>query len=301
MEKRALKISSIGDKISIFIQKLAKVNSLPLAKYSEFVLKDNIYRKIRTLTRPLHKIWIWAWLNSLYREQEQYPFNKPGVYIICGEPGAGKSSLAFEIMTRTLKKTGKGSYINTAIENPKVNSNTFQTYLYHPKYQLTDFFQKGKILKWPNQYKFSAIHIDEIHRELQYRQNQSSEYMDIFKGLMEYAVGIRHYIGHMFCYTQMDKVDTQMMSLGANNILNVQIKKGFNYRLWLETGKFEITILGWNLSFYIATQSGGTWNKVKTHETFLKRTFCLEEFNTYNLRKNLKDVEFDKSCKTSKT
>ena len=65
---------------------------------------------------------------------------------------------------------------------------------------------------------------------------------------MEYAVGVRHYIGHIFLYTQMDKVDTQLMSLGAKNFVEVQVKKGFNYDRWLDNGKFETTILGWGFN-----------------------------------------------------
>ena len=85
--------------------------------------------------------------------------------------------------------------------------------------------------------------------------------MHTFKPFMDYAVGVRHYIGHIFVYTQMDKVDTKLMSLGANNVIDVQVKKGFNYKHWLNNGKFEETILGWNLTFFKATNINGSWIK----------------------------------------
>lgn len=300
VKKLAIKVDAFTDAYNKFNRKIARKIANLILKYNNWVMDEKIYANIRKLTKPLHWAWIGGWLkwvkDSYY---EMDPFKKPGIYIITGEPGSGKSSLAMEIMHRTLLRTGKGSYINTAIEVPRIDEKTYRLYLHHPLFEITDFFDKGKIVAYPNHFKFAAMHIDEAHRVWQYRENQSNSYMDTFKPFMEYAVGVRHYIGHIYIYTQMEKVDTQLMSLGANNILDVQVKKGFDYNLWLENGKFETTILGWNLTFFKATASSGGWNKTPVKTIFLPRTFDLKYFDTFNLRKGLKDVKFDNRYKTT--
>ncbi len=299
--KLALKVDAFTDCHVKINRKIAHKISNWILKYNNFVMDERIYEKVRLLTKPLHWAWIGGWMQMVHnRYHEMDPFKKPGIYIITGEPGSGKSSLAMEIMHRTLIRTGKGSYINTAIEVPRVDEKTFRKYLHHPIYEITDFFDKGQIVAYPNHYLFAALHIDEAHRVWQYRENQSASYMDTFKPFMEYAVGVRHYIGHIYMYTQMEKVDTQVMSLGAKNFLEVQVKKGFNYNMWLVNGKFETTILGWNLLFYnmISNGSGG-WTRYDTKTVFLPRTFDLEFFDTYNLRAMLKDVKFDNRYKTT--
>ncbi|CDR31042.1 Zonular occludens toxin (Zot) [Acholeplasma oculi] len=297
------KLALTVDEISEFNYKLdrsiTKGISKFILKYNDFVMDERIYEPVRRLTKPLHKIWIGAWLINLKKSYEDYPFNKPGVYICVGEPGSGKSSLAMEIMTRLLAKTGKGSYINTAIEIPRVDDKTFRKYLHHPRYEITDFFDKGEIVAYPNHFQFASMHIDEAHMLWNYRQNQSDDYMKTFKPFMKYAVGVRHYIKYIFLYTQMEKVDTQVMSLGNKNFFEVQVRKGFNYDLWLVNGRFETTILGWDLIFFNMQSNGsGGWIKHPYKQYFLPRTFDLQYFDTYNLRSGLGSVTFDNRFKT---
>lgn len=294
----ALKIDRISDFNVNLNKRIARGISKTLIRYSDWVMQDHIYSKVRQLTKPLHWSWINAWLDSIKASYNNDPFKEQGVYIVTGEPGSGKSSLAFEIMHRVYQKTGKGSYINTAIEVPRVDENTFQKYVINPRYQLTDFFNNGDIIMWPNEWAFGGFHIDEAHQVLQYRENQTTEYMKIFKGLIKYGVGIRHYIGHMFVYTQMDKVDTQLMALAQDGkILEVKVKKGFDYNYWMETGKFQITILGWDLTFYKAKLQNGSWIKTPIFTTFYERTFDLKYFDTYNLKGARKDALFDNRYK----
>ena len=118
--------------------------------------------------------------------------------------------------------------------------------------------------------------------------------MQTFGPFMDYAVGVRHYIGRIFIYTQMDKADTQLMSLARENILSVEKRMGFDYERWLKTGKFEITITGWDLTFKKATPNGsGGWNIKETHKVFYKRTFDMDLFDTFNLREDLVNAKFD--------
>lgn len=298
IKSMAIKIDGFADNNVAYNRRLARSISNKLIRYTDWVMQDHIYERFRRLTKPVHWLWIWGWMERAKAAYDEDPFRRPGVYIGTGEPGSGKSSLAMEIMHRMLKKTGKGSYINTAIEIPRVDEKTFEKYIFHPRYEITDFFRDFKIADYPNQFKFAALHIDEAHRVWQYRQNQSDQYMHSFKPFMDYAVGVRHYIGHIFLYTQMDKVDTQLMSLGSNNVFDVQVKKGFDYDNWMETGLFRNTILGWDLTFYKVIQKDGSWNKIERFKTFYKRTFDLKFFNSLNLQDGLKHVTFDNRYKT---
>lgn len=301
IKKFALTVDDLSERNYRLNLKIAQGISKAIIKYNNFVMDERIYEPVRYLTKPLHWAWIGGWLASIKANYIPNPFAKPGVYIITGEPGSGKSSLAMEIMYRMLISTGKGSYINTAIEVPRVDPKTYRKYLHHPRFEITDFFDDFKIKAYPNHYQFASMHIDEAHQVWQYRQNQSDDYMKTFKGFMEYAVGVRQYIGHIFMYTQMSKVDTQVMSLGAENFLEVKVKKGFNYNLWLENGKFEMTILGWDLMFYIMVGNGsGGWTRHDKYTTFLERSFDLNYFDTFNLRANLGSVTFDNRYKVER-
>lgn len=292
LEKAAFKIDKLGDWNVSINRKIARFFAKKITRYNEFVMDEKIYKKIRDLTDPLHWVWINKWLSNLKKNWDENPFKKEGLYIITGLPGSGKSSLAAELMHRDLMRTGKGSYINTKIENPRIDEITRQKYLLHPRYEFTDFFNNREIVAYPNHYKFAALHIDEIHQILQYRNNSGNEYMNLFKGFMDYVVGVRQYIGHIYAYTQMNKVDIQMLTM-AEAIVEVQVKKGFDYELWRETGKMEITILGWNLIFYKPEITSSGFTKTEYKRFFLERTMDLKYFNTMNLRDAAKSANFD--------
>lgn len=291
-ENMALKIDDLGRKQDNFLRKITNKVINGLNAYSDFVLDEKVYAPIRKMTKPLHWTWIKGYLESLKKEQDEWPFKKPGVYICVGGPGAGKSSFAMQFAQYILDTTGKGSYINTAIELPRTDENG-RRYKYHPQYEITDFFDDGEIKVYPNQYLYGSLQIDEAHRVWQYRENQSSEYMRSFKGFMSYAVGVRHYIKYIFLYTQMEKVDTQIMSL-SEKLFEIAVDKGFDYEHWMKTGQFKVTILGWWLQFFKLVSNGmGGHTRIQLDRVYIKRTFDLDYFNTYNLRDELKGKKMD--------
>ena len=277
------KIDNAMNKYSNFLANRAKKLIYLLNKYNDFVMSDTVYGFARNVTKPLHWLWIYNWLLNLKRNYRKEAFVKPGLYIIVGEPGAGKSSLAYQIMERDRRKNGKGSYINTEIEKERVDFKKKRYYKYHQNYEIKDFFADKEIKSYPNQFDYNAMHIDEAHRIWNYRDNMSNDYKNSFMPFMTYAVGVRHYIGRIFLYTQLDKVDTQLMSLGASHYFEVQKKLGFDYERWLATGKFELTIVGWKIREY--TVSNGI--KKKIDQFFIQRTFDIDYFDTFNLRKGM--------------
>ncbi len=304
MKKITIKrvILNLGNKIdaltwhyNYFLANLIKKIIKLFNKYNAFIMSDKVYSIGRTITRPLHWLWIWKWLDNLKRNYNRTFFQKPGLYIICGEPGAGKSSLAYEIMENDRFRNGKGSYINTEIEKERVDLKVKRYYKYHMNYEITEFFNNKEIVKYPNHFDYNALHVDEAHRIWNYRDNMTNDYKNTFMPFIEYAVGVRHYIGRIFLYTQLNKVDTQLMSLGASNYYTVKKKLGFDYERWLATGKFELTIKGWDIKEYKLDDSG---IKKEVDRFFIERSFDIDYFDTFNLRKS---IDLEKMAKSNVT
>lgn len=276
-------IDNIFWKYNSFIAKIAKKIIKGLNKYNDYVMSDKVYRLARLITKPIHWLWIFGWFLKLKASYKSDPFSEPGLYIITAPPGGGKSSLAYELMERAKRKNGKGSYINTAIERPRIDYNKMFYYSYHQRYKISDFFKDNDIVAYPNHLLFNQLHIDEAHLLWNYRNAMTKDYKDTFIPFMEYAVGVRHYIGHIFMYTQLSKVDTQAESLANGNLYQVRIKKGFDYKRWLIDGVFKLTIKGWYIDKVVKYG-----DKVKTIGSwYYDRTFDIDYFETFNLRKEL--------------
>lgn len=297
LEKTALSITDLSDKILKTNRKLASKFAKGLIKYSDYVLDEKIYWHFRNKTSPYHWLWIYSYLNSLKKEIDVWPFDEPGFYIGVGEPGGGKSSLMSEIMHRFRIKTGKGSYVNVAVEKPRTCEKTGRQYIYNPLYKMSDFFGDKGIHTFPNQYQFATFQIDEIIREWNRRNNSSNAYNTTFMGFMKYAPGVRHFIGHIFGWSQLEEVDSQMLSLGANKLFEVRVKKGFDYELWLLNGEWNYTILGWHVQFFKLSKSG---IRTDTDYYYVKRTFDLKYFDSLNLRKELDSAKIDNRFKIEK-
>jgi hydroxymethylpyrimidine pyrophosphatase-like HAD family hydrolase len=293
IKKIADNIDALSTTNRKFNQKLTN-RLVPLIKrYNKLMMSEDVYQRARVLTKPLNKIWVNSWLNSLSKHIDDNPFKEPGVYIGTGGTGAGKSSLAFELMERWRLKTGKGSYVTTKLEKPRFDERVGRHYVYHNLKPLNYFFHK-KIKVRPNHHKYASMQIDEAHFDLNYRKNGSNEYNDIFIPLQKYAIGVRHTIKYIFLWTQMRKVDTQLMAL-AKKVFDVQVHKGFNYQEWMENGVFKITILGWWVTFYKLIPNGNnSFNRYEVGKYYIERTCDLTYFDTFNLENSMNDIPMDK-------
>lgn len=297
MEELAHNIVNFSDKILNRNRKVAGKIARGLIKYSDYVLDENIYWHFRNKTAPWHWLWINSYLNSLKKQIDVWPFEEPGFYIGVGAPGAGKSSLMFEIMHRFRVKTGKGSYVNVNVEKPRTCEKTGRQYIYNPMYEMSDFFGDKGIHTYPNQYQFATLQIDEIIREWNRRMNSSNKYNETFMGFMKYAPGVRHFIGHIFGWSQLAEVDSQMLSLGADKMFEVKCRKGFDYDWWLLTGEWNYTILGWHIQFFTLNKSGV---RLDTDYHYIQRTCDLRYFDSLNLRQELEGAKMDNRYKIEK-
>ncbi|VEU81347.1 hypothetical protein [Haploplasma axanthum] len=83
---------------------------------------SDVWRLARYLTFPLHWIWILAYKESKKKKYDSNLFDIPGLQIISGNTGAGKTSLVYEIIERYRILFGKPWYINSDFESHDITS-----------------------------------------------------------------------------------------------------------------------------------------------------------------------------------
>lgn len=297
MQKAAYGIVKVSDKLGTINRGIAKAMSKGLIKYSDTVLDESIYWHFRNKTAPYHWLWINSYLSNLKKQLDEWPFAKPGLYVGVSDPGGGKSSLMSEVMWRAYVMTGKGSLVNVNVEKPRYDETSGRRYKLNALYDMKDFFNDKDIKIYPNQYQFATMQVDEAHRLWNRRYNSSNDYNSTFGGFMKYAVGVRHFIGQIFMWTQLEEVDTQINSLAANNFFEVEVKKGFDYDYWLLTGEWNNTILGWHVQFFKLSKTGV---RTDTHYHYIKRTFDINYFDSLNLQEELKQAKIDNRHKITR-
>ena len=274
---------SLNELASRIIKQLINLTHAIFSAYSKIMESKSVFKVFRFITFPLHWLWIAVWRWSIKPKEKKIPFDDEGFMIITGIPGAGKSSLAFEIMNRSLALYGKPWYINSKMERPKYNDIEQIYYRNHAMYEFKDFWSDGKMHERPNNLLFGGMVIEEFHRELNYRESNTREYKDVFVPFMNYLVTVRKSIKHIIALTQMNKVDVQMMNV-ACHISEVKINIGFNYPDWLlRTGAFKLQPLGFYIETYtVVNQLSGGYEKGNIKKWYLKSKYTdWDTFDTY--------------------
>ncbi|MEM3713504.1 MAG: hypothetical protein QXM38_03520 [Candidatus Aenigmatarchaeota archaeon] len=295
----AFSVTELANRI---IKRLINLTHTIFSIYSKIMESKSVFKMFRFITFPLHWLWIAVWRWSIRPKEKKIPFDDEGFMIITGIPGAGKSSLAFEIMNRSLALYGKPWYINSKMERPTYNEVEQIYYRNHPMYEFRQFWSDGKMLKRPNNLLFGGMVIEEFHRELNYRESNTREYKDVFVPFMNYLVTVRKSIKRIIALTQMNKVDVQMMNV-ACHISEVQIDIGFNYPDWLiRTGAFKLQPLGWRIETYtVVNQLSGGYEKGNIRKWYLKSKYTdWDMFDTYAEKDDYNHVPLDYPPKTKK-
>lgn len=249
-------------------------------EYDE-IIDIPLYRMVRYCTFPWHFIWILGFIIGSKTAFKPLIYDKDGIHIIIGGPGCGKSSLLYYLMERIRILFGKPSYINSMMEKPRLSEDRSYRFIYHVLYKFTDFWNSRRMIKVPNHKICGSLGIDEGHRELNYRENGTSEYNDKFIPFIKYAVLVRKYIKKIYITTQMGKVDTQLMAL-AESITQPRIDIGFDYPDWLiESGIFKFKILGFYIDVYGKDINGDKTTK-PISSFYIKNEYAdFDYFDTY--------------------
>ncbi len=266
-----------AEKVKLFIVKLFKA-------FTDFCvdISKALYNPlVRYMTFPFHRLWILGWIEFIYKQGDKtMPFPK-GMKYIQSEQGGGKSSFMYHFTKWHYDISGKGSYINVAMEKPKF---TYDQKMYVENYlfYLDDFFENGEMIYRFETEKNSCVIVDEFQQENSYRRNKTSAYLERMEGMEKFMTGLRHQnMDHVWIASQLNKNDITVMQLLVA-YYSVKIKKGFDYKYWLDTGRFRITIKGWEMQQkFIDTQSGVV--KLSNGPKFyVPRKFSLDDFESLN-------------------
>lgn len=292
------KISNkVSDSFYLLINHLIKLVYFIVNFYSDQVMK--LYTIARWSTIPTNKLWIIGWFRYILSQSERDPFDEGGNQYINAPVGGGKSSIMFAKMKDFAKRSGKASYVTTAMEKPKYKN--MERYVYHRVFNLQEFFSEGKQIRNFDTDHFDTIIVDELHLLNNNRKNKEKAYNDIFLPLVNNSILMRHKgIKTILFASQMLKNDIQLMSL-LKYYHKVKAVKGIDYRQWLIDGKFKITIIGWKVQTYTIEMTDNGF-KLHKHKFWFKKNYpaYLRDFETLAMKDINNDLPKDNIFKRNK-
>lgn len=210
-------------------------------------------------------VFLWWWLKALCSKTGSI-YKALGAHFISGYPGSGKTLLCNQL----IQSIDKDKYfcLSNIKEFDGVDS-----------FEISDIFQGAKQVKRfpkkdPYGRKLYAVIFDEINLEFNRRMNRTSEYNDLFIGLIEFLVSHRHQgVPRVYFIGQkLDLQDTQLQSLFKFQHDIIDTKRRYKY---------------WHFKVY---------NKVDQEEkTFVKVPVKLDIVNRVkNLDGDFIEVNFEK-------
>lgn len=264
--------------------------------FSAFILNKTFYKIYRFLTFPWHFIAIIIYkIYKKIKARRMLIYDRPGVHIIFGVPGAGKSSLVYELIERIRLETKmKPSYINYPFEKFRTAEDGSYIYRYHNLYKFEDYFNYNIMRLRFNDKLFGSIVIDEAHSIFNARYNKTREYNQSFRPFIEYTTKIRQNMGQIFMLTQMGRMDVQIMMLAAT-LTEVEIDIGFDYPDWLlNSGIFRFKPLGWKITQYNIDSFANIEQRRGRKKFYIKNTYAdMDYFDSFATRGDYDHVPMD--------
>jgi len=246
---------------------------------------------MRYSTFPLHWIWIKLELNKREDKLTDLPLFKLGAHYIYGKPSAGKSTLIYHATLDYAYYTGKTAYTTEMMET--VRTDVFgKNYYYHQLFSPSDFFKDGVQVAGFESDRFNMIVYEEMLTKYQQRNNAKKSYNDEVLPMIASMGTQRHQGIDLFYFiSQLPRNDIAIMQM-LIGYHEPQIKKAFDYKHWLNTGKFRFYIKGWTIkSSEISLLDGYNYKLVNTKRWWYPNKYP-EQFKYFN-RLNMKD-QYDK-------
>jgi hypothetical protein len=288
---------------TLSIVDIAILNTIKLSEKMIFKCVDVVKltgKLMRYTTFPIHWLWIWWDLNHIEHEGiEDLPTFKVGAHYIYGKPGSGKSTFTYHAMMDYAYHTGKCSYTTASMETPRTDLNGMP-YFYHQIFSPSDFFQDGEQVTGFEDERFNFIVYEEMLTQYQQRNNAKKVYNDEVLPMVA-AMGTQRHQGIDLFYfiSQLPKNDIAIMQM-IKGYHEPKIKKGLDYKLWLDTGKIRFKILGWKIKSYIVEPKGGSDYELKPEKTWFYKNKYPEDmkyFNRFNMKQKYAKLEKMKGAK----
>jgi len=252
-----------------------------------------LYDFLRKITPPFHKLWITAWKFITFGRKQKEPLDEHGIHLGVALMGGGKTSLAYQKAEDYRLKYGKSMYINSPFEKRRYDEIGGYEYTYHKLFKDSDFFANSKVRARPDYRHFCGFIFDEELKNNNHRNNKSREYNERFLGRNELFYSMRHFrMNYILVFSQLDKIDNQALGL-VKYYHEIQVKKGVDYQDWKRTGKFEITILGWEIDTYKFERMNGEYKKKFYKRWFKQRTCDLNYYDTLALSREYDELPIE--------
>lgn len=241
---------------------------------------------MRYSTFPLHWIWIKLELNKSESKLTDLPIFKLGAHYIYGKPKAGKSTLLYAALLDYAYFTGKTAYTTDQMELPRKNVYGHE-YYYHQTFTPDEFYQEGEQIVRFDTDKHNIVLYEEMLAKYQQRNNAKKSYNDEVLPMIAAMGTQRHQsIDLFFFVSQLPRNDIAIMQMLVG-YHEPQIKKAFDYKYWLSTGKFRFYIKGWWItSSNIQITDSNTFKLVNKKRWWYPNKFK-DEFKYFN-RLNMK-------------
>ena len=238
---------------------------------------------IRYLTYPLHWIWILIELASMKKETKltDLPQFQLGAHYIYGKPASGKSTFMYHSMMDYAYYTGKTSYTTVMMETARTNCYGREYYL-HQLFGPSEFFVEGEQILAFDTKRHNIIVYEEILGIYHQRNNAKKDYNDEVLPMIAAMGDQRHQgIDLFFFISQLPRNDIAIMQM-LKGFHEPKIKKQFDYRYWLQTGKFRFRIKGWKVTSHEVVPSGGSDYKLVNKRVWFYKNIYDEDFKYFN-------------------
>ncbi len=272
--------------ISFYDNCLLKIiDFLKSASYKLLDLISKFGKFMRYSTYPLHWIWIKIHLAMFNQEDklEDLPIFKLGAHYIYGKPKSGKSTLVYHAMMEYAFHTGKTSYTTANMETPRKNIYG-KEYYYHQLFDPSEFYEDGEQIVQFNHYRHNVIVYEEVLAQgMHQRNNNKKSYNDVVLPMLSAMGTQRHQSIDLFYFiSQLPRGDISLMHMLAGHH-EPKIKKVFDYKYWLKTGKFKFKIKGWYVTSHdVIPVSGSDYKLINKKKWFYKCKYY-EEFDYFNM------------------
>lgn len=245
---------------------------------------------MRYSTFPFHWIWIkydiWNYRNKK-DDIKDLPIFQVGAHYIYGLPAAGKSTLIYHAMMDYAYLTGKTSYTTQPFELPR--KDVFgREYYYHQYWRPDETFIDGEQKFAFDTDRHNVVVYEEMLGDYHQRNNNKSSHNDQILPLAASMGGQRHQgkgLDLFYFISQLPSNDISIMQLLKGYHIP-KIVKGFDYRLWLQTGKYRWGIKGWKIESYNILPTGRHDYKLVNKNKWFYQFKYEEDFKYFN-QKNL--------------